>query len=101
MNVRKTHEGAEGARAVDIRQQQAENGVAVFETPTDDAGNIYFDTGYFADELPDSSQYMPEYKFTVTGACMRVCVFRRKIIPSPSMCSVLTEEPCRNVVISI
>ena len=50
---------------------------AVFETPTDDAGNLYFDTGCFADELPDSSQHMPEYKYTVTGACVRMCVLQR------------------------
>lgn len=79
MNVRKTHEGAGGGgagaeHAEAIRQQQAEDEAVVFETPTDDAGNIYFDSGCFADELPDSSQHMPEYKFTVTGACARACV---------------------------
>jgi len=38
------------------------------EVPTDAEGNIYIDSGYFLEDIPDGSQHMPQYTYTVTGA---------------------------------
>ncbi len=59
--------GGAAPRVINSACGDSDDDGSLFETPSDEQGNLYFDTGVFVEDLKDSSLHMPEYKYTVTG----------------------------------